>query len=174
MDVEVWRTWDYWNGDSTEASYHNQKYNLRYYPPTSTAERYGDQMGTLRVYDEYDVSTFIIWLDTTYVVDFSMYGENFPLLQAYYQEFVTEGGDTFIFKVYLNYENQWYNGSEGSRSLYYNSEWVQFVPLGSTYVDTANNNYNMVYLGDIGIKEGGPISVDGWFVYFDTHKYDSL
>lgn len=171
MDVEVWRTWA--NGGNV-GDYWNQKYNLRYYEPTATSEKLGDLMGTLRIYDEYDLVTFMAWLDTTYVTDFSMYGENFPLLQAYYQEFVTEGGDTFIFKVYLNYENEWYNGSEGARSLYYNSEWVQFVPLGSTYVDTANNNYNMVYLGDIGIKEGGPISVDGWFVYFDTHKYDSL
>jgi hypothetical protein len=131
-------------------------------------------MGTLRIYDDYDLVSFMNWLDTTDVEVFSNYGENFPLLQSYYQEFVTEGGITFIFKVYVNHENEWYNGVEGERSLFYNSEWIQFVPLGSTYVDTANNNFNMQYLGDLAIKEGGPISIDGWFNYFDRHKYDPI
>jgi len=29
-------------------------------------------------------------------------------------------------------------------------------------------------LGDLAIKEGGPISVEGWFEYFNNHKYDNL
>jgi hypothetical protein len=172
MDVEVWRTWA--NG-GTVGDYWNQKYNLRYYEPTATSPKLGDHMGTLRIYDEYDLHTFMTWLDTVHVVDFSMYGEYFPMLESYYQEFVTEGGETFIFKVYLNHENQWWeSGDEGAKTLFYNQEWLQFVPLGSTYVDTANNNFNMDYLGDLAIKEGGPISVEGWFIYFNAHKYDSL
>lgn len=170
-DIEVWRTWEH---GGTVGDYWNQKYNLRYYEPTATSPRLGDRMGTLRVYDDYYLHDFMVWLDTIHVVDFSMYGEYFPMLESYYQEFVTEGGETFIFKVYLNHETEWYNGSEGERSLYYNSEWLQFIPLGSTYVDTANNNFNMEYLGDVGIKETSTISVDGWFRYFDLHKYDSL
>ena len=171
--VEVHQT--YASGWSSEAKYWNQKFDLRYYPDFSTAVPLGTKIGTLKTYSDFPLDDFISYLDTNHLGDFSYYGLSFPLLQNYYDDFCNMNVTSVdTFNLYLNHENTWHDGIDGPRTLFYNSEFLSFVPIGSTYIDTINTNLKHIFIGTFFIDVLNDDTLDNWFIYFNEHKYDSL
>jgi len=165
----------YASGWSASTSYWNQKFNIRYYPPNSTAEPLGSKIGTLKTFEAFPLNDFIYFLDTNYYETISQIGTDSNLLQIYYNEF-THTNQTYVdtFYLYLNHENTWYDGTEGERTLFYNSEFLSFVPFHSTYNDTLNDNLNQIFIGIFELEILNDQTLDNWFNYFNLHKYDSL
>lgn len=158
---------------TTPTNYWNQKFDIRYYPETSTAIPLGNKIGTLKTFDAYPLDEFIHYLDTNFSMHISHFGTQFPLLQNYYNCFSscdTTSLDTFA--VYLNHENIWWSGSDGPRTLFYNSEFLSFVPLRSTYNDSLNLNLKQIFIGNLEIEIQNENTLDDWFEYFNNHKYD--
>lgn len=171
--VEVHQT--YASGWSSAAKYWNQKFDLRYYPDSSTAAPIGGNLGTLKTFNAFPLDDFIPYLDENHLSDFWHFGTNFSLLQSIYDDFTNaEQTTTDTFYLYLNHENTWYNGIEGERTLFYNSEFLSFVPLHSIYNDTLNDNLNQIFIGIFEIEIQNENTLNNWFDYFNQHKYDPI
>lgn len=163
----------YASGWTETTKYWNQKFNIRYYPSESTAIPLGTKIGTLKTFDAFPLEDFIHYLDTNFYKHISHFGTAFPLLQNYYNCFsdsATTSLDTFA--VYLNHENTWWNGNDGPKTLFYNSEFLSFVPLHSTYNDSLNQNLKQIFLGNFEIEIQNENTLENWFLFFNEHKYD--
>ena len=115
------------SGWSASTSYWNQKFDIRYYPENSTAVPLGKNIGTLKTFEAYPLNDFIVFLDTNYFEFISQIGTSFEMLQNYYDDFTnTNISSLDTFAVYLNHENTWWNGNDGPKTLFYNSEFLSF------------------------------------------------
>jgi len=163
----------YASGWSESTKYWNQKFNIRYYPETSTAIPLGTKIGTLKTFEAYPLNDFIVFLDTNYFEFISQIGTSFEMLQNYYDDFTnTNISSLDTFAVYLNHENTWWNGNDGPKTLFYNSEFLSFVPLHSTYNDSLNQNLKQIFLGNFEIEIQNENTLENWFLFFNEHKYD--
>ena len=132
-------------------------------------------IGVLKVFDAFPLSDFISFLDSNYYQNSSQFGTDFPLLQNYYDDFCNMNVTSVdTFNLYLNHENSWHDGIDGPRTLFYNSEFLSFVPIGSTYIDTINTNLKHILIGAFFLDVLNENTLDNWFIYFNEHKYDSL
>jgi len=161
------------SGWSASTSYWNQKFDIRYYPENSTAVPLGKNIGTLKTFEAYPLNDFIVFLDTNYFEFISQIGTSFEMLQNYYDDFTnTNISSLDTFAVYLNHENTWWNGNDGPKTLFYNSEFLSFVPLHSTYNDSLNQNLKQIFLGNFEIEIQNENTLENWFLFFNEHKYD--
>jgi len=164
---------NYASGWSASTSYWNQKFDIRYYPETSTAVPLGTKIGTLKTFEAYPLNEFIVYLDTNYFSFISQIGTDINLMRIYYDEFTNINVSSFdTLAVYLNHENTWFSGNDGPKTLFYNSEFLSFVPLHSTYNDSLNQNLKQIFLGNFEIEIQNENTLDNWFLFFNEHKYD--
>jgi len=165
----------YASGWESSTHYLNQKFDIRYYPESSTAVPLGEKIGTLKTFAAFPLEGFVSFLDTNYYETISQIGTDINLLQIYYDDFTNINVSSLdTFAVYLNHENTWWSGSDGPRTLFYNSEFLSFVPLHSTYNDSLNENLKQIFLGNFEIEIQNENTLDNWFDYFNQHKYDAL